>query len=94
VSAQEKIDGAALFIYGAIQVDPPAFDLDISLIDAPGTAHRPGVPVPAFLELRDVALHPPQDGRVGYGDAAFGHHLDQVTRTELERQVLAHAKVR
>ncbi len=59
---------------------------------APGIAHRPGVSAPAFLELRDVALHPPRDGRVGYGDAAFGHHLDQVTGTELERQVPPHAQ--
>jgi hypothetical protein len=66
---------------------PLAFDLDISLIDAPGIAPRLGVPALAFLQLRDVALHLPQDGRVGYGDAAFGHHLDQVTGTELERQV-------
>jgi hypothetical protein len=29
---------------------------------------------------------------VGYGDAAFGHHLDQVTGTELKRQVPPNAQ--
>jgi hypothetical protein len=40
-SAQEKIHGAARFIYGAIQVDPLAFDLEVSLIHAPRVADRP-----------------------------------------------------
>ena len=39
--AQEKIDGAAHFIHGAIQVDPSAFDLEVSLIRAPRVADRP-----------------------------------------------------
>src|SRR5271165_278393 len=42
-SAQEKIDGAARFIYGAIEVDPLAFDLEVSLIDAPRVADRPRI---------------------------------------------------
>ena len=33
--AQEKVDGAARFIHGAIEVDPLAFDLEVSLINAP-----------------------------------------------------------
>jgi hypothetical protein len=36
-SAQEKIDGAARFIHGAIEVDPLAFDLEVSLVHAPPT---------------------------------------------------------
>ena len=36
--AQEKVDGAARFIHGAIEVDPLAFDLEVSLIHAPRVA--------------------------------------------------------
>ena len=40
-SAQEKIDAAARFIHGAIEVHPMAFDLEVSLIHAPRVADRP-----------------------------------------------------
>jgi hypothetical protein len=63
-SAQEKIDGVALFIDGAIQVDLLTFDLEISLIHTPRVADRPRVPVPALLKFRHVTLHPSQDGRM------------------------------
>jgi hypothetical protein len=79
LSAQEKIDGAARFIHGAIEVDPLAFDLEVSLIHAPRVAHRPGVRLPTLIKIRHVALHPPQDRRMSQQDAALGHHLDQVT---------------
>ena len=41
-SAQEKIDGAARFIHGAIQVDPLTFDLEVSL-NLRATSRRPAV---------------------------------------------------
>jgi len=71
-SAQEKIDGPALFVYGAIQVHPLTADLDISLIYPPGVADRPRITAPALLKFRDVPLHPPQNGRMGQGNAAVG----------------------
>ena len=64
-SAQEEVDRAARFIHGAIQVDPLASDFEVSLIHAPRVADGPRVPAPALLKFRHVALHPPQDGRVG-----------------------------
>ena len=91
-SAQEKIDGAARFIHGAIEVDPLAFDLEVSLIHAPRVAHRPGVRLPTLFKIRHVALHPPQDRRMSQQDAALGHHLDQVTGTELESEVPSHTQ--
>src|SRR4029077_603562 len=77
--AQEEIDGATLFVHGAVQVNPLAAHLEIRLIHSPRTAHRPRIMVPALLKVRHVALYPTQDGRVGQHDAAFRHHLDQVT---------------
>jgi hypothetical protein len=45
-----------------------------------------------FFKIRHVALHPPQDRRMSQQDAALGHHLDEVTGTELKRQVPPHAQ--
>jgi hypothetical protein len=70
--AQEEIDGAPLFIDGAVQVNPLAAHLEIRLIHSPRIAHRPRIMVPAFLKVRHVPLHPTQDGRVGQQDAALG----------------------
>jgi hypothetical protein len=58
-SAQEKIDGAARFIDGAIEVHPLAFDLEVSLIHAPRVADQLRVSAPALLKFRHVTLHPP-----------------------------------
>ena len=41
VCSEEKIDGAALFVYGAIEVYPLTFDLEVRLIYAPRVADRP-----------------------------------------------------
>jgi hypothetical protein len=84
---QEKIDGVALFVDGAIEVHLLTTDLDISLIYAPGVADRPRITAPAFLKFRDITLHPPQNGRVGQDDAALGHHLDEIAGAELKRQI-------
>src|SRR6266436_5102805 len=85
--AQEKVDGVALFVDGAIEVHPLTTNLDISLIYAPGVADRPRITAPALLKFRDIPLHPPQNGRMGQGDAALGHHLDEIAGAELKRQI-------
>jgi hypothetical protein len=42
-----------------------------------------GIVTPAPLELRNVALDPSQDSGVGDIDTALGHHVNQITITEL-----------
>ena len=91
-SAQEEVDRAARFIDGPVQVDPLAFHLDISLVHAPRVTHRQGVRLPTLFKIRHVALHPPQDRRMSQQDAALGHHLDQVTGTELQSEVPSHTQ--
>src|SRR5271157_6325090 len=90
--AQEKVDGSTLPIDGAIEVDPLATNLNISLVYAPGIADRPRITAPALLKFRDIPLHPPQNGRMGQGDAALGHHLDEIAGAELKRQIPPHAQ--
>ena len=48
--------------------------------------------MPAFLELRGVALDPAHDRGVRHRQAALGHHLHQVAQTELEPKIPAHAQ--
>ena len=58
-----------------LKPDPqPDTDLDISLIYAPEVADRPRITAPALLKFRDIPLHPPQNARMGQGDArpSFG----------------------
>jgi len=69
--AQEKVDGAARFIHGAIEVDPLTPNLDISLVHAPRVAHRPGVRLPTLFKIRHLALHPPQDRRMSVARHIF-----------------------
>ena len=90
--AQEKINRPTPLIDRAIEVNPLALYLDVGLIHAPGVAHSPRILVPALFKVRHVALNPAQDGRMSQGDAALGHHLDQVTGAELECQVPPHAQ--
>jgi hypothetical protein len=62
-----------------------------------GSCTLPGQPVQSprltcptngfFGQQWHVPLHPSQDGRMNEGNAALGHHLDEVTGAELERQV-------
>jgi hypothetical protein len=91
--AQEKVDGAAFFVHGAVQVDPFTPNLDISLVHPPRIAHRQGISLPAFLKFRNVTLDPPKNGRMGQPDSALGHHLDQVAGAEFKGQVPPHAMI-
>ncbi len=59
ISLEQAVTMEARFIHGAIEVDPLAFDLQVSLIHAPRVADRPRVPAPALLKFRHVTLHPP-----------------------------------
>ena len=58
---EEKVDGSALLIDGAIEVDPLAFDFDVGFVHTPGIAHRSGVRLPKLFKVRHVAPHPPQE---------------------------------
>jgi len=85
--AQEKVDGSTLFVDGAIEVDPLAFDFDVGFIHTPGVADWPCVMIPALFKLRDILLHPPKNSRMGQSDATFRHHLDEIAGAELKRQI-------
>jgi hypothetical protein len=91
-SAQEEVDRAASLSTARYRLDPLAAHLDIRLIHTPGVADWPCVMIPALFKLRDILLHPPKNGRMSQQDTAVGHHLDQVTGTELEREIPPHTQ--
>jgi hypothetical protein len=74
------------------RLDPLAAHLDIRLIHTPGVADWPCVMIPALFKLREILLHPPKNGRMSQQDTALGHHLDQVTGTEVESEVPSHTQ--
>jgi hypothetical protein len=70
-STEVGFDGFALFINGAVEVDPPPAHLQVSLVDPPGIAHRTLVGLPAFLKLWNVAFLPIKWPRIGSGNFAL-----------------------
>jgi hypothetical protein len=90
--AQEKVDGAAVLIDGAIEIDPLAFNFDVGLIHTPGVADWPCAMISALFKFRNVTLDPPKNGRMGQPDSALRHHLDQVAGAEFKGQVPPHAQ--
>jgi hypothetical protein len=92
LGAEQEIDSLSLFVDRTVKVGSAAFDLDVSFVDTPGTPSLARITIPAFLELRDVALDPTHDCRVRKGEPAFGHHFDEVSKAELVAQIPAHAE--
>src|SRR5581483_5300051 len=60
---------------------------------SPGRMNRASVASPPLLELGYIPLHPSKDGRVRDGDAALGHHLDQIPIAEPICEVPADAQL-
>jgi hypothetical protein len=92
VFAQQKVHGVSLLIHRTIKVAPLPSDLDIRLIDAPGSPDRPSILLPTLLKLRNIALHPAHNGGMRQIDAAFGHHRPQVSIAQFIGAVPSHAE--
>src|SRR3954469_1729385 len=75
---EQEIHRATLLINGTIEVRPATLHLYIGLVAAPRSANRPGVPAPAFLEYRDIPLHPAKNRRWCEFDPALAHHIHTI----------------
>jgi hypothetical protein len=68
----QHVDHLPELVHSPVQVDPPARDLDVGLVDEPpvpgGVPTRPG----SVNEQRGEPLHPAVHGHVIDLDAAFG----------------------
>jgi hypothetical protein len=81
--AQQEINCQAMPIDGAIEVCPAPFDSDVRFVHAPSGADGSRVGAPSLLELRDIALDPPEDCCMRDRDSSLGHHLDEVAVAQL-----------
>ena len=55
-AAEHKVDGVAFGINRSVEVLPPLFDFDISLIDTVGVVGRLQIRLGSFLQFRSVML--------------------------------------
>ena len=55
--AQMKSTVLPVLVDGPVEINPFTPHFDVCLVAPPGAADRPGVSVPALLELRRVMLH-------------------------------------
>jgi hypothetical protein len=92
LGAQQEIDGLSLFVDGTVEIDLAAFDFDVGFVNAPRQPSRASEAVPAPFEFRDIALDPTHDRSVRQREPAFGHHLDEVSKTQFVPQIPAHTE--
>jgi hypothetical protein len=59
LGSEQKIDGVTRLVYGAIQLFPRTFDLDIGFIHAPALAHRALVLAKRLFKQRHQLDDPP-----------------------------------
>src|SRR5260221_2869469 len=78
VPAEKEIDCLACFVDGAVQVYPLSVNLYVGLVHPPRSADGSSVASPTLLELRQVALDPPENRCMRHGDAAVRHHDYQI----------------
>ena len=55
---EQKIDGLAVFIYGAIQIAPLALHADVRLVHAPADPYRPFAPMESRIEEQTILDDP------------------------------------
>src|SRR5215471_2140651 len=85
--AQQKVHRPPAFVDCSIKIGPVSSHLYVGLVTSSGTIHISSVAAPALFEFRNVALHPSQNRCMSQDHAAFGHHPDQVSGTQLETQI-------
>jgi len=79
---QQKVNGLAVLVHGAIEIAPLAFDFDGRLVHAPADPRRALAAVQGFFQERVVFDHPPVDGGVIHVDPTFQHEFFDVARAQ------------
>src|SRR5271166_5447124 len=90
--AEQKIDSLSLLVDGAIEISPATLDLDVGLIDAPGSARLASEAIPPLFKFRNIALDPTHDCRMSQRYSAFGHHFHEIPKAELEPEIPSDAE--
>jgi hypothetical protein len=82
IGEQQVVDGLTVPVDCPVQVMFASSHGDGGFVHAPGEVHWPRVSCPALLEFRHIARYPAENRRMGDGDAALGHHLDEIAIAE------------
>ena len=89
LGAEQEIDSLSFFVDRTVKISPAPLDLHVGFINSPGGARSACEAVPAPFEVRDGALDPAHDRRMGQEHSALGHHFYEITKTELEPEIPA-----
>src|SRR5262245_50304659 len=73
--SEQKINGVAFFVHGAIEVSPFPFDFHVGFIDPPAPPHRALSAAELLLKLRRVLDDPAVERGVIHCDTPLAHHL-------------------
>ena len=84
---QEEIDRVPMLVDGAIQISPPAADLDIGLVDPDRTAMGFSKLAQPLLDQRRVGENPTIDRRVIDIEAGFGEYLFNIPVAQRVAQI-------
>jgi hypothetical protein len=64
LGAEQEIDRLSFFVDSAVEISPATLDLDVGLVDPPGSAGLASEAVPPLLEFWNIALDPAHDCRM------------------------------
>ena len=90
--AQHKLDRVAVGIYCSREVEPFSLDLDVCLVHTPGIVSLPEFGSAALLQNGGVMLNPAVYSSMIDTEAAFDHHLFQVTVAQGVAEIPANAQ--
>jgi len=86
---QQEFDCVAHAVDGAVEIHPPAANLDAGLVHVPPARDGALTWVEAFRQHWREAFDPAIDGGMIDYDASFSHHLLQITQAQIVDQIPA-----
>src|SRR4051812_22869525 len=87
---EQKVDGLAPAVHGAIEVSPASLPFDVCLITPPRAIARAQMWPDPLLQLWRIGLDPAKQGRVVDRDATVLQHQFEIAVADREHQVPAH----
>lgn len=92
ISAEHELDCIAVAIDGTVQIKPPTFDLDISLVQIPFSSDFAFLPIEARKQHGVEVQNPAMHRRMIHGNAALGHHFLQIAKAQIGSQAPSNTK--
>jgi hypothetical protein len=90
VLSQQEVYSLTFLIDRAVEIAPLTLHFYIGFIDSPGWADWARIFLPQFLEGRNEALNPSQNGGMYDRDAALSHQIAHIAITQLVSDIPPH----